>query len=301
MNKSPCLIKFFHAGKERNIKKCELENGICKWRYKTEHARKYVVTSGKYIKSLYNSPESGKIGFWCEWEAESYVKNIVKSKNFNKEYPRYLHIPLLPRRSIRAGYLNTDPCVIGKYFLYSNCMQNTKEGNQTHMQKLNIGDIIVFGSSKNKQFICDTVFVIGQKIQFDRNNMNFQIGTMVPKWYYNITLNSLNRNQRFTLYIGATYDNPVNGMFSFVPCVSDLSIYRGFIRPNVLTQLNNGKTQGTSRITSPDPKKLWHQIANEVINNGLYLGISSESHKFYSSKINIQKPSRIIIGRVKNE
>lgn len=266
----PTTIKFLHPGSERKLTPLEINNMLASWNTAKEHSRKYFEVQGDYLTSLSSNIHAGNIGFWGEWEAESH---IIRTLNPNHNtLPHYVHQPILPSttpKSRGTRFLNSDPCVFGDNFLYSNCKQSMKS-----LQNLDIGDVIIFGSQKQGNFVLDTVFVVGSIIKFNRRNLHLSIGNMVNSWYYHLTLNLLIGNH--TLYIGATYDKPINSMFSFFPCVPSAQYPSGFSRPNVLQAHNTGQSRGISYRDLGNPNVEWLNVANDVLNNGLYLGIKAE-------------------------
>lgn len=271
MDGKPTTIKFYHAGSERKLTSLEINNKMASWNTAKDHSRKYFEVEGEYLTSLSSNIHAGDIGFWGEWEAES---NIIRSLNPNNNMlPQYIHQPIPPSttpRSRGTTFLNTDPCVFGDNFLYSNCKQSTFKS----LQNLDIGDVIVFGSQKQGDFLLDTVFVVGNIIKFNRRNQHLSIGNRVNSWYYHLTLNLLNSN--YTLYIGATYRNPINSMFSFFPCVLSAQHSSGFFRPNVLQAYNTAQTQGIRYKKLGNPNIEWRNVANDVLNKGLYLGVKAK-------------------------
>ena len=132
------------------------------------------------------------------------------------------------------GKQNTDPYVFGKQFMYSCCKQ-TGSNALSNLQK---GDVIIFygqkGKKKTGNYKChiDTVFVVGgiigkgkysdmfpELLQNNRLSDQFIFKTILPILYGNKEELGKNADSKeFVLYYGATYDEPVNGMFSYFPC-----------------------------------------------------------------------------------
>ncbi|MGC1244830.1 MAG: hypothetical protein WA865_01350, partial [Spirulinaceae cyanobacterium] len=88
-----------------------------------------------------------------------------------------------------------------------------------------------------------------------------------------------NTNQNFRLYVGATFDNPINGMFSFFPCLpySD-GINKGFSRPiiEISSVISGLKNQGYKLTRNCNSKQLWQETKSQVEQAGLEIGIHSE-------------------------
>lgn len=268
---NPTTIKFLHPGPERKLTKTEIINKFANWQTEpSEHSRKYFEVKGEYISSLNFSIKSDEIGFWGEWEAES---QIIRTLNPSlSTLPHFVHKPVKPLSTPRIPgkrFLNTDPCVFGDDFLYSNCRQRTFKS----LQNLNIGDVIIFGSSINGDFVVDTVFVVGKIIKFNRRNQQVTIGNSVASWYYHSTLNLLADN--YILYFGATYYNQIDGMFSFFPCSPTKRHPNGFSRPKTFHKYNGKKALGIAYRELDQPNREWIKVVNDVLNNGLCLGIKA--------------------------
>jgi hypothetical protein len=226
----------------KKIKKC-LENGFMPWNDSPNHARKFMNVIGDYIDNKGQAHYQENIAFWGEWEQESYIKPLTTCE---QDYPQFLQTPYCANDIVTqmlkdktnkldadvcidkyTGKQNTDPYVFGDKFYYSCCKQRKTKG-------LSKGDIIIFysakGSSKKNNFRCliDTVFVVGGYIKNDivyKDNIEnlrdelsveYMNGVILPICYGNGA--SLDTTIKNTLYYGATYDNPVNGMYSFFPC-----------------------------------------------------------------------------------
>ncbi len=87
------------------------------------------------------------------------------------------------------------------------------------------------------------------------------------------------------LYFGATYKKPVNGMFSFFPCLPyQKNITNGFPRPIIQIKdvITDNHTQGIKYEHPNYPKniqtnqKLWEQVRKQVENANLKLGIYTD-------------------------
>ncbi|MEK4153661.1 hypothetical protein NYE27_01090 [Paenibacillus sp. FSL R10-2779] len=272
MNGKPTSIMFNHPGGERVLNSSEIMNKVALWN-SGKHSRKYVEVDGEYLSSLIATPMKAMLGFWTEWEAPSSFKRV---NNTISGFPLYIHTPLKPAKPNSNQLLNTDPCVFGDYFLYSNCQQYTCQGKQaTVLQNLEPGDVIIFGSYVSGHFVVDTVFVIQDVISFNRRHVKSKSIHQVPLWYYDLTLNFLMSTHK--LYIGATSSQPFSGMFSFFPSVTVSQKPCGFSRPVVLNQYNKGRFRGFKYKGLDAPEILWNQVVQETLSAGLMLGISAEA------------------------
>ncbi|KAB0443979.1 hypothetical protein [Lysinibacillus fusiformis] len=292
INRGNIAIRFHHPGKE--TEPIYFNNkGICKWKSKpisvedNIHSRKYLISTGEYISSLTGDKEFGEIGFWGEWEAESKVKKNNIDVNLSKvnPLPQFFHYPKRPSitpSQLDIHFENTDPCVFGDYFIYSNCQQASKTAK--YLKELDVGDIIIFGSTfsprDKKMFVIDTVFVIKKRIPYIPSNAKETLGKEVPDWYYHLTLDLIPDNE-LILYIGATFNDPVNEMYSFFPCVPVNLYPNGFNRPTIKSNKikylsQSGQTQGTGRIKGFDSATVWNELVNDILCQGLYLGVNAE-------------------------
>jgi hypothetical protein len=140
--------------------------------------------------------------------------------------PTVLHEPYWAPPDFDGTRQNTDPWVFGDGFRYSNCKQhtnNTPARQPSALQRLPAGSMILFGSAVSGGFVIDTVFVVGGKVGVFRpfDDMS-HLG--VDPAFEACTLQALTTYEphigasTYTLYRGATFDEPVHGMFSFVPC-----------------------------------------------------------------------------------
>lgn len=140
-------------------------------------------------------------------------------------------------------FQNTDPFVFDENFYYSCC----KQVHFTSLRSLDVGSLILFGSTISARhsgpaFALDTVFVVGEKRTYTSKTFKNDLSSFVPKYYDEIMgFKTWNSSTQFTCYKGASFNNPVYGMYSFVPCMKDDKATMGFPRP-ILTE-NDFKNQ----------------------------------------------------------
>ena len=95
--------------------------------------------------------------------------------------------------------------------------------------------MIIFGSVLRREFVCDTVFVVADFAQHTETTWNEQLHDVVSDAVIKATIEPMyvRGNGSYTLYLGATRAEPVDGMYSFVPCrpVEDEPL--GFARPSL--------------------------------------------------------------------
>ncbi|SFE54140.1 hypothetical protein [Sunxiuqinia elliptica] len=292
------FIQFMHPSWEHGFKSKNGDIFPNKQWNKLSHKRKFVKQSGFLLDSLNDTPKESDIDFWCEWEPNSIVEkeletniNLSRIKSNYTGLPKFLHGELFySKLDSNLGRKNTDPCVFGKTFKFFLCQQTRKKSKknperiQTQLAKLEKGSIILFGShkqnskTKERLFIVDTVFVVDDWIEFyskeDFKNIN---DTRICKGYKDICINFLDKlpiTRR--LYFGATYENQVNGMFSFVPCKKSGNNY-GFERPVIILKdrVNSNRNTGFKQSTInniDESKAIWNNIVKQIFKQDLKIG-----------------------------
>jgi len=231
----PSIVQFFHPGKEHGYDYVKYQDKYFKNWNTNDHKRKFMINEGSYIKN--DIRKEGKLLFWGEWEPPSYVERIDDQINCFPYgvNPEYLHTPILPNldkiKEYQEAhyYQNTDPFIFGDSFKYAICRQKNKK-----LRNLEKGSLIIFGSQVNYRFVIDTVFVVKDKTPYfsldDIKNKNLEIyPEIVTKMILNKEM-KVDNPEGLTLYIGATYDDKENGMFSFVPAKIDNNKKEGFPR-----------------------------------------------------------------------
>ena len=93
--------------------------------------------------------------------------------------------------------------------------------------------------------------------------------------------NTPESDRSFRLYHGATFENPVDGMFSFFPCVTGVDIAQGFARPaiNMPDAITPTMTQNyrlNPRQSIDEITPLWEEVVRQVTDQGLSLGIRAD-------------------------
>jgi hypothetical protein len=212
--------------------------------------------------------------FWGEWEAPSYV---IKRWEEKDSLPRFLHRPVWEHPTTEGTRQNTDPWVFGDSFRFSNCKQLTPKRNRSSLQYLAPGSIILFGSATGDEFVLDTLFVVRDCFRFSpgdppESDEVFRVCTVES------LLTSGTANDPLTLYRGATYESPIDGMYSFVPCHRANAECVRFPRPTISPGLYvNPKSKQSPRLVavhSPaDVKELWRNVRKQVLEAGCLLAI----------------------------
>lgn len=228
----PKIIQFTHPGGEHGPDKDNTKHK-CWNKAPHPHARKFLLAHGDYIVN--EQKVSGELMFWGEWEPPSSVTVLEQPEAL---YPRWLHRPFLPLDIPSEKDLqNTDPFVFGGSFKYFTCKQyKAKTFRPTQLASLDEGSIILFGSTKDNSFFqLDTVFVIAEYLEYDPSDKNSLTANSVPKDYYNAVFKMAfpkpyEDSIKLRLYFGATYENPVDGMYSFSPSMVYNGSKQGFPR-----------------------------------------------------------------------
>jgi hypothetical protein len=169
------------------------------------------------------------------------------------------------------------------------------------------GSVILFGSQKQKKFVLDTVFVVDRyydPLLENRSDIN-NLKNQVSDTYIDVTLSRILENNcnkscikssktsctsssGYRLYFGATFANPVGGMFSFFPCLPyDKNRKEGFARPEIVIPgvVNPNSNMGAKftpeskskmQASIKENKKLWDEVKKQVEQQDLKLGIYTD-------------------------
>lgn len=273
-----CVVQFIHPGGEHHPDVA----GAARRSWNTGvHRRKFMRTAGTSLDAE-GQDHVGEVLWWGEWEPPSTVEELEVP---GPDYPRYLHRPFLEVRTEFAGHQNTDPFVFGDEFLYTGCQQwrGKPHGHPVQLQFLRPGSIILFGSCASDRFLLDTVFVVRDFIDHDRDDYRDVLRGAVPDAHWTVTLGPWYSGppdgRTFRLYRGATPANAVDGMFSFFPCHrADAPATRGFSRPDLsqLACVNPQLRQGWSATKLGDVAQaadVWRSVRQAVLAEGCELGV----------------------------
>lgn len=146
------------------------------------------------------------------------------------------------------------------------------------LQHLDRGSIVLFGSASDGSFVLDTLFVVGDVVgEFTPvdDDLDFD-----PTFHL-CTVDSLTKDDTatasLTLFRGATTENPVDGMFSFVPCIDAADPRQRFRRPSISLPgvINPKSKQSPSGAKIPRSlgmrQEVWAAIVDQVLASGLSL------------------------------
>ena len=300
-----CVVQFMHSGNEFLMSKCKHTPSpitradgalLVPWSREENHFRRLVQHDGWYVDKS-GDYKKGHLAFWTEWEAMTIAWPLGTDKDFFKAHfvheiqcpstvPGTAHCGKNPSGSY--GYQNTDPCVFGETFKYSNCHQSARGD----LRRMKPGSLVVFGSYKEdkqrgKEVFClDTVF-IGGDVAYDYSTNNVD-DVSCSEWYKDLTLRRLPSGKNFTFYRGATCRQKVNlanVLFSFTPaklcdgvcvprerCVLDdiKSLNR-----HLCTAVFNRGNQGfhAEEANRNEIKAVWDDIVQQVMEQDFVLGV----------------------------
>lgn len=244
-----------------------------------KHRRKFLRSSGRVVDPDGRHRDTD-LAFWGEWEPPS---RIVRRWPAGGALPRALHQPYWFCPASDSPRQNTDPWVFGNCMIYSNCRQLTSAARTpSSMQSLPRGSVICFGSTIDHEFCLDTVFVVGsaeawtpaETAKLDAGEA-FRVCTAES-----IAAGGRDAYADLTLYRGASLDEPVHGMYSFVPAlpVADDDPPR-FARPvirldGLINPRSRHSTWGSRR---PMPvaavRDAWQAVRDQVLAADLMLAV----------------------------
>ena len=276
----PRFVQFPHPGCEHAPR-----TGDMPWNT-GDHCRKFLTAPGRCVEEG-GAVSNGDLVFWGEWEPPSQIPRCWQRSG---QLPRALHRPYWYRPPQDWPRQNTDPWVFGPDMLYSNCKQvrrspGSTATESTAMQELSPGSVICFGSTVQGEFRLDTMFVVASSELW----IPSQSGDLdVDEAFKICTGQSLaaadeHADQQFTLYRGATVDDPVDGMYGFVPARRADDADPRFPRPLIrLPDLINPKSTQAARgvqepHTAAELQEAWNEVRDQVLEADLLLGISLET------------------------
>ena len=279
----PKIVQFTHPGSEHGPDK---RNGNHKAWNTANHKRKFLLSNGAYVDK--NELKNGELIFWGEWEPPS---NVVEFESRpTKFFPKWLHKPYLPKKipnsnGYQASYQNTDPCVFGGDFKYFTCKQfKSKNRTLTTLAKLDNGSLILFGSTANQNkpsafFQLDTIFVVSEHIEYDISDPNAlsELGAYRDFVYKMAFPQPADYSLKLRLYKGATFQKPIEGMYSFSPAKIWDNQKSGFPRVrlkdmNYITNNLNAAPK-ISDVSRKQVKEFWNKIVEISRENGCIEGV----------------------------
>ena len=277
-----CFVQLIHPGGEPTAARGGAWN--C-----GRHVRKFLRVRGQCVRD--GRLEEGELDFWGEWEAESALAQEFRRPLPNG--PERVWRPYWVKKNDYGGLQNTDPFVFGGFY-YTGCLQRRKNG-PSQLRYLTRGSVVLFGSCVGGSFVVDTVFVVDDSVDHEVGSYKALLCGMVPDPYWDVTLKPRYSNESekkswlclpgeglsWRLYFGATYGDPVDGMFSFVPSMQSGASPNGFARPviNLPGIVTPGLVRNYRRelkSSLADVAELWNRVVEQVESQGLSLGVSFE-------------------------
>lgn len=263
------FVQFPHPGEEHRPRGDRMAWNV------GDHRRKFLRTPGRYVDAIGEVAEA-ELVYWAEWEPPS---EVVTTWRPSGDLPCWLHRPYWVRPTTSTARQNTDPWVFGPRMLYSNCRQLTN-GNPNWLQRLPRGSVVCFGSTKRGEFCLDTVFVVASSAPWHPADDIPEVDGAFAVCAVESVRASLGAiggggcsprpscrpGRRFMLYRGATYDDPVEGMYSFVPARRADSDEPRFARPalDVPDRINPASSRGPRGSDMPLAIDLLHEAWDEV-------------------------------------
>lgn len=267
------FVQFIHPGHEHAPDAGDIKS----WN-RGPHRRKFLLSDGTYL--LDSERRAGRVAFWGEWEPPS---RVIARYPADGDLPRFVHEPIFEHPESFRGLQNTDPYVFGDRFLYTGCQQHTNRGaTETQLRRLTRGSVILFGSCRDlSRFVVDTVFVVADSVDHSFRVHQEVLRDVVADHYRTVTLGPWYAEggdaMSFRLYLGATPSDPVEGMFSFVPCVAAESTKDPrFPRPelrlpgSITPHLRQGK-KITRLARLQDAATLWRRTVEQLSHQDLAL------------------------------
>ena len=302
------IVQFIHSWKEHVFPLSEQEpDGRFRVPWNSgKHCRRLVKHLGDYVEDDFR--KKGMLTFWTEWESQTFATDVRKLKGEAK-FIHEVRYPLIPHGNINAhgdcamngnnhtltALQNTDPCVFGCSFKYSNCLQSQKHRHV--FQNLEEGSMIVFVSRHSEKWYLDTVLVThGGCVSYVTPQTSSINCSPV---YRSLTLNRIPPREKHYFYRGVacvTDEEARDGVFSYTPaqkysggiddlkrCRLDLQGINATIGRNIFSI---SKPQGYKPIEADADlvRRVWCEIKDQVTNQKFVLGVH-----FDWPKINVEK------------
>lgn len=226
------------------------------------------------------------MAMWCSGVSGSHRRGSCSAgrpaAGCRGRLPRALHRPYWTRPTARGFRQNTDPWVFGERMIYSVCKQIVgPERSRTCMQDLPIGSVLCFGSTIDHEFCLDTVFVVASAqpwIPADVDDADVDDAFAVCT-AGSIAAGCTDARARLTRYRGATVDDPVHGMYSFVPALPATDNGPRFARPalHLPGLINPASRQSPRGAKRPLPtsaiRDAWEAVRYQVLAADLTLTV----------------------------
>jgi hypothetical protein len=267
------VVQFPHPGTEHDMS----DRAFRPWQSaNAPHRRTFMQAPGSYRTSVDGPEIEADVAVWAEWEAEARLLTeldpVSGGPSWLCEANPAAQPPELPDGTPAQ---NTDPFVFGDRFRYTACRQ---PGNRK-LRALGRGSLILFGSSIGGQFVLDTVLVVAGCVDHTVATYRDLPNGATTAQHRRFTLDpwyGWGDTTTFRLYLGATPDDPVDGMFSFAPCHVGSGRTSGFARPAIdVPPYTNPNLRQQARSSGPlEPTavaRVWRDVVDCVTADGLAL------------------------------
>jgi len=304
------VVQFMHPGAEVGV-----HGNAVPWNLGNRHFRRLLCHAGEYVDGNNNILHDDNLCFWNEYEAPTQAYPI-QQQNVGWDFAHHSHTivtPIPPSPNQQDNWQddvpaeccdNTDPCVFGDTFKYSNCQQ-VPNGDLWNLPQ---GSLILFGSLHARMFYLDTVFVTRDLgVRYSVPVANHPLPFATSNEYRTVTLDNLGprRNGRnrhnpivnqFMFYRGKIPTLCADGhideqeIFSFTPTRIlntpgfnkrfgiDLAALNQRIRIRVhasrqfVPNLSQGHKTVVFNASQADVATIWREVRNAVINSSFMLG-----------------------------
>lgn len=296
--REPVMIKVLHPGMENFPG--DWKDDLCSWNTR-QPMQKYLCAEGRAIYPN-NAIDSSELVFYGEWEPPSCIRPTSEKW---PGFPDVLHTPSLSGpmpKDNSMGFLSTDPYVFGDCFKYLFSLQS----RSPQLRNLAPGSVILFGGQWGERFKLQTLFVVGQSIPWtgseDLRRIRALEDPQISDTYRQVAIDPLLRleenglgvihdpsnadastneqsNTERRLYFGVMHRDheQYGGCFSFTPCLPDATSLFG--PPTLWVDNLNPPQSHNFQILATGQEsvvKLWKEVALEVQNAGLSLGVEFE-------------------------
>ena len=285
------IVQFAHPGAEFLVtaaNSTRLPNG----EYDVEwnngpHRRRLVKHVGDYVDAN-GMLQNGELLFWTEWEGPTTAAKLMATNGLcNARYLHKIKYPKYPSVQGNIPYAcwqNTDPCVFGRSFKYSNCRQD----HHTILRNLLQGSLVAFVSMIRGTYYLDTLLVVGESQRYSTDKTNT---VNCSEEYMALTLDRLEAHRHYTFYRGVKFPetpHDENILFSFTPsrvyvgldyqrdfarCALDVDAINNAVGRKVFTNANlRGIRQTLS--TEQETCRAWKEIFRQVTAQEFVCGVS---------------------------
>ena len=248
--------------------------------------------------------QSGELWAWGEWEAESRLLCEFDQAG-DRRLPARLWRPHYEPRTDYSELHNTDPFIFGERFIYSNCRQ-PRGSRRSGLMHIAPDSVIAFGSclEREQEWVLDTVLVVRESVPYHAASMREDVADLrLEDAFMDVTGEPIMQNESadlpLRLYVGATLEEPLEGMFSFFPAMP-AEEREPFRRPHVTlpsdyfraTQSRGpmGHALGGTDLSTATLFGLWESLVEQVRDAGLVLGTYAELPKRHGARGDPKRP-----------